>query len=104
MKKRKILAGVLAGVMALSMLGGCGKSSDDNKSDGDTLKFEIVSKGFQSTYWQAVYKGASAKAKELGVEINMVGPNSESATSDSELGPTMLISTPSSLAFALAPL
>lgn len=44
--------------------------------------FEIVSKGFQSTYWQAVYKGASSEAKKLGVTINMVGPNSESDIAD----------------------
>lgn len=44
--------------------------------------FEIVSKGFQSTYWQAVYKGASAEAEKLGVTINMVGPNSESDIAD----------------------
>lgn len=80
MRRRKILAGVLAGLMAMTMLGGCGSSS--NKSDGGKLKFEIVSKGFQSTFWQAVYKGACAKADELGVEINMVGPNSESDVAD----------------------
>lgn len=47
--------------------------------------FEIVSKGFQSTYWQAVYKGATAELKALndkaGYEkysMNFVGPDSES--------------------------
>lgn len=83
--RKKLLAGAMAMVMAVGMLVGCGSSdSDKSKSsgDGDTLKFEIVSKGFQSTYWQAVYKGAKAKAEELGVEINMVGPNSESDVAD----------------------
>ena len=42
-------------------------------------EYEIVSKGFQHQYWQAVLAGAQAKAAELGVEINFVGPANESA-------------------------
>lgn len=83
--KKRVFAGVLAMMMAVGMLGGCGSDSKSSKKDGDSddkMKFEIVSKGFQSTYWQAVYKGAKAKAEELGVEINMVGPNSESDVAD----------------------
>ena len=52
---------------------------------GQKYHFEIVSKGFQSTYWQAVYKGATAELKALnekaGYEkysMNFVGPDSES--------------------------
>ena len=47
--------------------------------------YEIVSKGFQHQYWQAVLKGAEKKAAELGVEINFVGPANESAY-DEQLG------------------
>ncbi len=62
-------------------------ASTDNSASGEikansAYHFEIVSKGFQSTYWQAVYKGASAEAQKLGVTINMVGPNSESDIAD----------------------
>lgn len=46
------------------------------------MHFEIVSKGFQHAYWQAVKKGADNKAKELGVTINFVGPNTESDIAD----------------------
>ena len=54
-----------------------------NESTGNSdLKFEIVSKGFQHQYWQAVLKGAENKAAELGVTINFVGPNSESDIAD----------------------
>lgn len=52
---------------------------------GQKYHFEIVSKGFQTTYWQAVYKGATAEVKKLndqaGYEkysMNFVGPDSES--------------------------
>ena len=48
-------------------------------ADGEPLHFEIVSKGFQHQYWQAVLKGAENKADELGCEINFVGPANESA-------------------------
>ena len=41
--------------------------------------YEIVSKGFQHQYWQAVLKGSEQKAAELGVTINFVGPANESA-------------------------
>ena len=44
--------------------------------------FEIVSKGFQHAFWQAVYKGAMDKAAELGDSVNFVGPNSESDIAD----------------------
>lgn len=76
--KKKVLAGLFTIVMAVGMLAGCGNSG--NGSSKQT--FQIVSKGFQSTYWQAVYKGATAKAEELGVDIKMVGPNSESDVAD----------------------
>lgn len=49
--------------------------------DGKGLKFEIVSKGFQHQYWQAVLKGANDEAEATGVgkaNINFVGPDSES--------------------------
>lgn len=42
-------------------------------------EYEIVSKGFQHQYWQAVLKGAEQKAAELNVDINFVGPANESA-------------------------
>jgi ribose transport system substrate-binding protein len=42
------------------------------------MNIEIVSKGFQHQYWQAVLKGAEQKAEELGVTINFVGPADES--------------------------
>ncbi len=103
--RKKFLAGVLSVAMVASMFVGCGKkedtsdkatpttapttaaSTDDSSASGelkakDAYHFEIVSKGFQSTYWQAVYKGAKAEADKLGVTINMVGPNSESDIAD----------------------
>ena len=97
--KKKILAVLISSVMILSMTA-CGGSSNnsggsapatENKPDAgtdnsgagaETMKFEIVSKGFQHQYWQAVLKGSENKAKELGVEINFIGPNTESDIAD----------------------
>lgn len=52
---------------------------------GQSYHFEIVSKGFQSTYWQAVYKGSQDEVKKLNTDagyekytINFAGPDSES--------------------------
>ena len=97
--KKKIVAALLTMVMAVS-LAACGGNSSNDSGNGTTddstdktadegsdantsdLHFEIVSKGFQHQYWQAVLKGAENKAEELGVSINFVGPNSESDIAD----------------------
>mgnify|MGYP000523339927 CR=1 FL=1 len=55
-----------------------GSMSDPKKA----YHFEIVSKGFQHQYWQAVLKGAQEEADRLGVTMNFVGPNSESDIAD----------------------
>lgn len=107
--KKRLLAGILTAVMAVGMLAGCGSSDSKNSGNtgggsgdsGEKLSFEIVSKGFQSTYWQAVYKGAKAKADELGVEINMVGPNSESDVADQvQMLNNAINKTPPAIGFA----
>ncbi len=64
---KKVLAIVLALMLVLSA------------TAAFAAEYEIVSKGFQHQYWQAVLKGAEKKAAELGVEINFVGPANESA-------------------------
>ncbi len=102
--KRKMLSVLLATAMVATLAAGCGaeeKPAEDNKKEEATddkkeegtddkkadkpagdMHFEIVSKGFQHAYWQAVLKGAEEKAKELGVTINFVGPNTESDVAD----------------------
>lgn len=104
--KKKVLATLLSVAMAATLLAGCGSAAAPAQEPapaateeaapaeeapaaeeaaapaaGD-MKFEIVSKGFQHQYWQAVLLGANNKAAELGVTINFVGPNSESDIAD----------------------
>lgn len=67
---KKILALVLSLMLVIGMTAALAE---------EPLNIEIVSKGFQHSYWQAVRKGAEEKAAELGVTVNFVGPANESA-------------------------
>jgi ribose transport system substrate-binding protein len=76
---KKALSVMLALALVLSVFSFA--VADDNP----TYNFEIVSKGFQSTYWQAVYKGATNEVDKINadagydkVTIHFVGPDSES--------------------------
>ena len=75
---KKVLSVALCAAMVGTMAGAVGVQAADYSG----TKIEIVSKGFQHQYWQAVLKGAQQKADELGAEINFVGPNSESDYAD----------------------
>lgn len=99
--KRNVLGILLSTAMITTALAGCGskatgstsaapaateaKTSEGTQapaatktaSNGDITVY-LVAKGFQSQYWQAVYKGAQNAAKELGVHLEYQGPDSES--------------------------
>lgn len=95
--KKKVLAALLSVAMVATLLAGCGAKDEpaaadpgtteeapaegetsEPAADASTMSFEVVSKGLQHQYWQAVKKGVENKAKELGVTVNFVGPDSES--------------------------
>ena len=95
--RKKLLGTLLSVAMVASVLAGCGSTSQPAETaapaetsseaeapaeaapaEGGSYHFEIVSKGFQHQYWQAVLKGAQNKSDELGDTMNFVGPNSES--------------------------
>lgn len=107
--KRKLLACMTCCTMLATMLIGCGNTEQTTATTSEStetatevsettseetgeattsgagdseLSFEIVSKGFQHQYWQAVLKGSQQKAEELGVTISFIGPNSESDIAD----------------------
>ena len=94
--KKKVLAAILAATMVAGLTA-CGGSKETTTTatpdaateettddaaapaaDASGMSFEIVSKGLQHQYWQAVKKGVEQKAAELGVTVNFVGPDSES--------------------------
>jgi ribose transport system substrate-binding protein len=95
--KKKVLAALLSVAMVATLLAGCGSKTEETTTpveteteetteaeeaepavDASSMSFEIVSKGLQHQYWQAVKKGVEQKAAELGVTVNFVGPDSES--------------------------
>lgn len=82
---KKLSALALATILTGTMLTGCGSSSSSSESaEADTsasgeITVEIVAKGFQHDFWQAVLKGSEKAAGELGVKTNFVGPEGEGA-------------------------
>lgn len=85
--KKKILNVLLCAVLMGTLAVGCNTAESGGKeetkdSSSEEITVEIVSKGFQHQYWQAVLKGAEQKAKELGVAMNFIGPNSETDIAD----------------------
>jgi ribose transport system substrate-binding protein len=99
MKKNRI-AGILVLAMLLSAVYGCKPKTDDAAGQG-TIYIPLVSKGFQHQFWQAVRQGAEEAARDLGVEINFIGPESESQVDKQiEMLQTELGKNPSALGFA----
>jgi len=107
--KRKILSVLVATAMVTTLLAGCGAKTEEAAAPVEEAAVEeaapveeaaveeaapaeaattegglvyLVSKGFQHQYWQAVYQGAQEKAAELGVELKMEGPATESDIAD----------------------
>lgn len=82
---KKLSALALATILTGTMLTGCGSGSSSSESaEADTsasgeITVEIVAKGFQHDFWQAVLKGSEKAAGELGVKTNFVGPEGEGA-------------------------
>lgn len=84
-KSTKIMA-ACGSVLALAM-GACsngGSGGDGGSADGgsESKKIILVSKGFQHQFWQAVKQGAEEKGKELGYEIEFIGPKNEQAITE----------------------
>lgn len=66
---KKVLAIVLAAMCLLAMV--------ITAAADEAMYIPVMAKGFQHQYWQAVYQGAQAAAKDYGVEIYFDGPASE---------------------------
>lgn len=77
MRTSKLLTS-LAALSTIALLAtGCGSGSAGNGGGDGDKTIAIVSKGYQHQFWQTVKKGAEAKAKELGVKVTYVGPDTE---------------------------
>ena len=88
MKKKRLLALLMAGAMAVSMTAcnsggdsaanGSGAASGTSGNNGGDKTFAIVVKSLADQYWVLLKAGAEAKAAELGVNVEVIGPNTES--------------------------
>lgn len=89
--KKSVVLSLVAALSLGTLLTGCGSeksepaaetnaeaSADAPAATGD-LAIEIVAKGFQHDFWQAVLKGTKKAEEELGVKTNFVGPEGEGA-------------------------
>lgn len=94
MKLKKVVAmGIAAVLVTGMMLTGCSGKTENSGSTGTTgtqegsagtdsngkMQIEIVAKGFQHDFWQAVLKGTEKAATEFDVSTNFVGPEGEGA-------------------------
>jgi len=83
MKKKGLL---ILGFMLVLVLAVSGCDGNDNDTNGagesDEIRIEMIAKGFQHDFWQAVLLGAEQAADELGVTINFVGPANEAAIAE----------------------
>ena len=68
----------LSAVMAAPVLAQDEMAGPEAFTAEDEIYVPIVSKGFQHQFWLAVRAGAEAKAEELGMEVNFIGPENES--------------------------
>ncbi len=91
--KKRALGALLAVSMVATLLVGCGKNSTTQNStkeatEGTTEeattdetqkpeKYGIVIKVLSSEFWQSMKTGIENKAKELGVEVEVLAANSE---------------------------
>ena len=89
--KRRIVAAILAGVMALGMLAGCGGSgksdsdggsSDKKSSDANIAVFYYT---YSDTYIASVRTALDAKLDEMGVEYQDYDGNSNQTTQNEQI-------------------
>jgi len=78
--KKTLLAGLLSGALLLSAcsMGATEGGTSGGEADGK-LKVGVILKTLSSEYWSYVAAGVKAAEKDLGVEVALQGPASETA-------------------------
>ena len=79
MKKQfisSILACACLTVFATAFFAGCSQQANETKNDGKPV-IAVIPKGTAHIFWQAVYAGALTAGKEFDVQIEWMGPQSE---------------------------
>lgn len=77
---KKVFKVLAASSAFLFLLGGCGtatSATSSTASSGGKVKVAVVLKTLSSQYWQMVAAGARDAAKKDNVDLQLLGPNSE---------------------------
>lgn len=94
-RTKRLLALGLSGLLTLSLLTGCGNGGTDtppadtgtdtpsdagepSDASGEAYDITVICMALNSDYWHMVEAGAKLAGKELGVNVNVLGPNAES--------------------------
>ena len=93
MNKKKFLALLLTGVMALAALTGCGSteetpaegSGEEAPAEGGAYKIALIQQHQTNAFQIAVTEGAQAKADELGVELSILSADQDAAKQISQI-------------------
>ncbi len=70
-KMNKVLAGILTGVLSLTL------ATTALADSGKKMHVDVIAKGFQNQFWKAVALGSDNAAKELGIDVTFQGPNTD---------------------------
>ena len=87
MNKKKFLALLLTGAMALAALTGCGSkeetpaegSGEEAPAEGGAYKIALIQQHQTNAFQIAITEGAQAKADELGVELSILSADQDAA-------------------------
>ena len=71
-KIKKILTLLLAGILLLMSMGGCGKDTETGRT-----QVAMIVKSTESAFWKSVFAGARAAATEYNLNVTFDGPASE---------------------------
>lgn len=79
--KKTLIAAVSAAALALSAcsMGASESTTGGSTAGDDTVKVGVILKTLSSEYWSYVAAGVKAAGDELGVEVQLQGPASETA-------------------------
>ena len=93
MNKKKFLALLLTGAMALAALTGCGSkeetpaegSGEEAPAEGGAYKIALIQQHQTNAFQIAITEGAQAKADELGVELSIFSADQDAAKQISQI-------------------
>ena len=77
MKKNKILALLCCLCMLMGLLAGCTGGNDGKKGSDESYKIALITMDSIDQHWVTLNEGAQKAAKELGVTVDFMAPNTK---------------------------